>query len=212
MSLSLSSLLIATVMTASRSIGSVSTDQTISDCLAHLRSGSGFHSTVVKKVYSGQLESTNESKGEIFFASGKLRLFFTTPEKSLLVYDGKTAWQETEFDDGTDKRAIVTKIQASHLKKDSALLAMVLGDKNIMTEYHVTKNDGEHFELKPNDKKNAEVMLLKLEIHDKSLKRISYIDSLENEVSFSFSDLKEEKIPAKKFRYKPPKGAEVSEM
>jgi chaperone LolA len=187
-------------------------ENAVDDVLNHLRLAEGFYSHVVKTVHSGQLDSTNESKGEIYFAKGKMRLELTTPEKTLLVYDGKMAWQESEFDDGTDKRAIVTKIKAKQLKKGSALLATILGDKDLLTAYKMTVHEIDHYEFVPKDKKNADISLFKIDVEDRKLKKVAYIDSLENEVSFVFEDIQEKQIPAKKFQYKPPKGADVSEM
>ena len=69
-----------------------------------------------------------------------------------------------------------------------------------------------HFELKPKDKKITDVTSLKLDVEGQDLKAFSYLDTLENEVSFSFEGLKEQKIPVKKFHYEPPKGAEVTDL
>jgi outer membrane lipoprotein-sorting protein len=56
----------------------------------HLRTGKGFHARITKKVHAGQLDKDTESKGEIDFAKGKMRLEITKPEKLLLVFDGKS--------------------------------------------------------------------------------------------------------------------------
>src|SRR5690348_5725864 len=71
----------------------------VESVFSHLRSGDGFHSKLEKKVKNGQLGNTSESSGEIYFAKGKMRMEFSKPEKSLLVFDGEQAWQEQEFDD-----------------------------------------------------------------------------------------------------------------
>jgi outer membrane lipoprotein-sorting protein len=141
---------------------------------------------------------------------------FVKPEKTLLVFDGEQAWQEQEFDDGEKKHAIVTKMKAKNIKRDSALLAALLGDKDVLKNFTVTssekKKDILHFELKPKQGKMTDVTQLKLEISGKNLKYVSYFDNLENEVSFSFDELKEEKIPDDKFSYRPPKDAEVTDL
>src|SRR5262249_5553751 len=45
---------------------------TVEKVLTHLRTGSGFHSKLVKRVHSGQLGSDSESDGEIYFSKGKM--------------------------------------------------------------------------------------------------------------------------------------------
>lgn len=185
--------------------------QKIDDIMNHLRTGKGFYSKVEKKVHSGQLGGTSDSKGEIYLAKGKMRLELSSPDKTLLVFDGTTAWQEAEFDDGSQKRIIVTKIKGSSLKRDSALLAALLGRQNLLKNFKIAHQNGDQIELKPTDK-DSEVVSLRIEIHGDNLKSIAFTDSLDNEVSFVFSDLEEQQVSSRKFRYKPPKGAEVSEV
>lgn len=188
----------------------------VENVISRLQTGDGFHSKLVKKVHSGQLGSNSESKGEIYFSKGKMRMEFTQPEKTLLVFDGELAWQEQEFDDGDSKKAIVTKMKASNIKRDSAMLAALLGDKNVLKNFSVSKaekkEDMVHFELQPKNKKISDVTMLKMNIKGRTLRAFSYVDSLENEVSFTFDDLKEEKVSKSKFHYQPPKGAEVTDL
>jgi chaperone LolA len=186
--------------------------QKIEKVLTHLRQGEGFHSKVEKAVHSGTLGSTEKSSGEIYFAQGKMRLELTTPDRILLVYDGSMAWQESEFDDGSKKRVIVTKIQGRRLRQNSTLLATLLGHRDVLKDFKISKQKGDEFDLAPVKAKNADVKSLQLVIHGDTLKSISFTDSLDNEVSFKFDDLEEQKVSAKKFKYEPPKGAEVSDV
>lgn len=176
-----------------------------------LRTGDGFHAHVTKKVHVESLDKDNESKGEIDFAKGRMRLDLTNPEKLLLVYDGKVAWQEEEYDNGEKKEPLVTRIQAQKIKKGSAILATLLGNAGILKNFKLAKQKGEHYELKPVSK-NSDVKTLKVELDGDTLKSVSYVDSLDNEVSFSFDRFKEEKVSADKFVYKPPQGVEVNEL
>lgn len=176
-----------------------------------LRTGDGFHAQVTKKVHVESLDKDNESDGEIDFAKGRMRLNLTKPDKLLLVYDGKVAWQEEEYDNGEKKEPLVTRIEAQKIKKGSAILATLLGNAGVLKNFKLTKQTGEHYELKPVSKK-SDVKTLKVELKGDALKSVTYVDSLDNEVSFVFDHFREEKVSAEKFVYKPPKGVEVNEL
>ena len=184
--------------------------------LTQLRTAEGFHSELSKKVHEGVMERDSESSGVIYFSKGKMRLEIKKPEKLLIVYDGEFAWQEQEFDDGETKTAMVTKMNAKNLKKDSAVLAALLGDKNLLKDFGIQSQKEtkgvKKYVLKPKSKKISEVVSLTIEVKKGVLSQVSYIDSLQNEVSFIFKNLKEEKLSEKKFQYRPPRGAEVTAL
>ncbi len=175
--------------------------QQLQKVLEHLRTGPGFHSKLLKKVHEGVQDKDSESSGEVYFSKGKMRMELEKPERILMVYDGEFAWQEQEFDDGEKKHAIVTKMKANSLKKDSAILAVLLGDGKFFKSFELTheKESGgvSHYELKPKNKKITEVTLLRLDLKGDSLKALSYNDELENQVKFVFDNLKEEKVADK---------------
>ena len=109
--------------------------------LTHLRTGDGFHSKLQKSVHNGQLGNNSESTGEIYFSKGKMRIEFNKPEKTLLIFDGQQAWQEQEYDDGDKKHVIVTKMHAKNIKRDSALLSALLGDKDVLKKFEIASAD-----------------------------------------------------------------------
>lgn len=180
--------------------------------LDHIRSGQGFESPVTKTVSEALLDKKTKSTGQIYFSKGKMRLEFTEPEKLLLVFDGRYVWQESEFDEGERKQTIVTKMKAGELKKGNALLAALLGEKNVLKKFKMKKVEDGVFEFSPKDEKIVEVTELDVRFDKNKLKAIGYTDSLDNKVEFEFDDLKEKPLPAEKFQYKPPKEAEVSDL
>lgn len=177
----------------------------------HLRTGDGFHARVIKKVHVESLDKDTESKGEIDFSKGRMRLDLTEPEKLLLVYDGKVAWQEEEYDDGDKKEPLITRMKSQKIKKGSAVLAVLLGNAGILKNFRLAKQDGEHYELRPVSRR-SDVKILKVNLDGDELESVAYVDSLDNEVTFTFEHFREEKISADRFVYKPPKGAEVNEL
>jgi outer membrane lipoprotein-sorting protein len=185
--------------------------QKVDQVFKNLRTGSGFHARITKKTHLAQLDKETESKGELDFAKGKMRLDITKPEKLLLIFDGKVAWQEEEYDDDGKKQPLVTRMKADKIKKGSAILATLLSNARIFKTFELAKQKDEHYELKPLDKK-SDVKILKIDLDGKALKSIAYVDALENEVTFTFDRFREEKISADKFMYKPPKGAMVNDL
>jgi outer membrane lipoprotein-sorting protein len=176
-----------------------------------LRAGPGFHARLIKETHVSQLDKETESKGEIDFSKGKMRLDITKPEKLLLVFDGKTAWQEEEYDDGESKKPLITRMPAKNIKKGSAILATLLGNARILKTFTLAKQSGEYFELRPVNKK-SDVKLLKVKLDGDDLESVAYVDSLENEVTFKFEHFRRQDISPDKFVYTPPKGAEVNNL
>jgi len=185
--------------------------QKVDQVFKRLRTGKGFHARLIKKTHVSQLDKDSESQGEIDFSKGKMRLELTKPEKLLLVFNGKVAWQEEEYDDGEKKTPLVTRMKAQNIKKGSAILATLLGNAQVLKTFELVKQDGDHFELKPLNKK-SDVKMLKVDLDGDVLKSVGYVDSLENEVTFKFEHFREDKISADKFSYKPPNGAEVNDL
>jgi chaperone LolA len=185
--------------------------QKVDQVFKNLRSGPGFHARITKTTHLAQLDKDTESKGEMDFAHGKMRLDITKPEKLLLVFDGKVAWQEEEYDDGEKKEPLVTRMKAGNIKKSSAILAALLSNARILKTFTLVKQNGDHFELKPVDKR-SDIKRLKINLDGKALKSVAYVDALDNEVTFTFDRFREEKVSADQFTYKPPKGAEVNDL
>jgi outer membrane lipoprotein-sorting protein len=123
----------------------------------------------------------------------------------------KVAWQEEEYDDGDKKTPLITRMKSQNIKKGSAILATLLGNARILKTFELAKQDGEHYELKPVDKK-SDVKVLKVTLDGDDLKSVGYVDGLDNEVTFEFQRFREEKISSDKFVYKPPKGAEINDI
>jgi len=88
--------------------------------------------------------------------------------------------------------------------------------KDVLKQFRSTKSsvDGDvrTFTFEPNSKSESEVRTLEVALVEKNLQRISYKDQMENEVSFEFSQIRQEEVPIEKFAYKPPKNASVSEL
>ena len=96
------------------------------------------------------------------------------------------------------------------------MLAALLSDEGILKNFRLLKPAKKaskgRFELVPKNTKLSDVKKLRIDFDGEKLKSVAYLDSVENRVTFTFKRLKEETVSEKKFKYEPPKGAEVSEV
>jgi outer membrane lipoprotein carrier protein len=173
---------------------------------------------VEKELTLSALRKTKKSSGNLSLASnGKFRLEMKEPDKSLIVIDGQNIWvvQYPEF------KSEKTQVMHSKLKeqlKSQVLLSFLMGQGKIKKHFKILnqkEDDGTTIiKLEPKDEgtdlKNIE---LQVDSDEKIINKISYKDSLDNEISYKFSNNKfEDKTKASLFKFKPPKDAEVTEM
>lgn len=169
---------------------------------------------VQKTVVQEMTGVDNKSSGSFYYSKGKVRMDFTEPEKTTLVYDGKYVWLESPLD---EKKVQVTKLRTNELKKSKSVVTALFDQKDVLKAFKLTKSGKEDgakvYTFVPKDKKaGGEITSLEIALKDKDITRISYTDEVENKVSFIFSDLTRGKVDANKFSYKPPKNAEVTEI
>jgi outer membrane lipoprotein-sorting protein len=182
--------------------------------LAKYRKAQAIQAKVRKTVVQETMGMETTSTGDFYFSKGKLRLDFTEPEKTSLVYDGKFVWLESRLD---DQNIQVTKMRTNELKRSKSVLTALFEKKDILRNFKLVKSAStegkKSYFFEPKKKKaDDEIQLLQIVIKNKELERISYKDQLENTVSFDFTELKKGKVPAAKFSYKVPKNAQVTEI
>ncbi len=182
--------------------------------LSKYRQAPAIQAKVKKTVVQETMGTENTSTGDFYFSKGKLRLDFTSPEKTSLVYDGKFVWLESRLD---DKNIQVTKMRTNELKRSKSVLTALFEKKDILRNFKMVKTaeaeGAKNYFFEPKKKKaEDEIQLLQIVLKNKELDRISYKDQLENTVSFDFSQVTKGKVPAAKFSYKVPKNAQVTEI
>jgi outer membrane lipoprotein-sorting protein len=166
--------------------------------------------TVVQEMTGVDTKST----GNFYYSKGKLRLDFIEPEKTTLVYDGRYVWLEARLD---DKKVQVTKLRTNELKKSKSVITALFDQKDVLRGFKLVKSGKEDgakvYTFAPKNKKaGGEVTSLEVALKGKDISRIGYTDEVENKVNFYFTDLTRGKVDARKFSYKPPKNAEVTEI
>lgn len=173
--------------------------------------------SVEKTVKSDLLGKETKYDGKIYLANGKFRWENTTPEESLLVYDGKTIWSvqipPKEFGGSVQvAKGKVDKKNRSHI-----LISSLLGE-DVSKNFKVLKEErqGEliNLEVKPlNDGLTVKTLMMTVKAKDNTLQTISYLDDIGNLTTMKFSDVKFLKKENKKlFKYQPPKDAQVTDL
>lgn len=175
---------------------------------------------VEKKVHLALMDEEKTGRGELWYSKGRLKMSIEKPEDSLLVLNDDVIWVVVKLPEDFGGTVQVTKMKSAQLKKSNALLAVLFGDEAVWDRFEVLKVDqGKErlgVELKPaKGAQLADVVKVRVEIDNKDQKisAIAYWDELENETSYRFSEVRfGVKLSKGHFKYKPPAGAEVTEI
>lgn len=172
---------------------------------------------VEKLVKSELLGKQTNYQGKIFLMKGKFRWENSTPEKTLLVFDGLTIWSEQtppkEFggavqvakgkvDRKTASHILISSLLGTDLEKNFTVLKKNK-DQNILT-----------FELRPkNSDPSLKALQIKIDSSAHTLQEVSYEDDIGNLTTLRFSGIQfQKKSNPKLFKYQPPKGAQVTNL
>src|ERR1700722_4196260 len=101
----------------------------VDSVLASYRTAKAVKGKVKKTVVQEAMETSMSSQGDFFFSKGKMRLEMMEPERTPLVYDGKTIWFESRAD---EEHVVVTKMRAGELRKSNSLLASLFDRKDVL--------------------------------------------------------------------------------
>lgn len=174
----------------------------------------------VKKIITQELiggEPTT-SEGDFYFSKGRLRLEINKPEPTILVFDGKYIWFESRIGEGAEQKIVVSKMKSQQIKKSDSLLAVLFDNKEILKTFKLNEvknlEVGKQFIFSPKDSKKSEVQRLELVLAPKAkeILSVTYTDTLDNKVEIHFSNTEKANVAKEKFSYKPPKGADVTEL
>lgn len=173
----------------------------------------------VEKIVKSELTNKESIyKGKIYLSSGLFRLVHTEPEKSLLVYDGSTVWNEQPPSPDFPGPVQVTKTKMAGKDKSQTLFATLLTKDPVTKNFKIIsakKEDGKSiYEAEPLTSDLAvKTLTVKIDSKSKQVSEISYKDDLGNLTVMKFSDPQfKNSLDKKLFTYKPPKGAQVTEI
>lgn len=178
----------------------------------------GIVDMAVEKVVRLELQGRETNyKGHIFLAKGKFRWENTTPEETLLIFDGKNIWSVNKLPKELGGTLQIARGRVDKKNRSQILISSLLsGDvnRNFKVETETILNGVNRVHLKPL-KSDIQVSNLNIVIDSKSelLSEISFNDDLGNQTIMKFSDVKfSKKADNKKFNYQPPSGAQVTDL
>ncbi len=156
-------------------------------------------------------------QGHIFLANGKFRWENSVPEETLLVFDGSTIWSiQTPPKDFGGKPQIARGKVDKKTKSQILISTLLSGDleKNFKVLKETKENGIAKIEVSPvgNDLQ-VKSLNLSIDLKNQTLSEISYKDDLGNQTIMAFSKINFlKKADEKKFKYQPPKGAQVTDL
>lgn len=156
-------------------------------------------------------------QGHIFLANGKFRWENSFPEETLLVFDGSIIWSVQTPPKELGGKPQIARGKVDKKNKSQILISTLLSgdlEKNFKVVKETKENGFAILEVSPlgND---LQVKSLNLSIDQKNqtLSEISYKDDLGNQTIMAFSKINFlKKADEKKFKYQPPKGAQVTDL
>ena len=185
--------------------------------LARYQNAPAVEAKIEKTVDMPTLNEKKVSPGRLFFLKGLFRLEMGDEENTTVVLDGETLWVATHAPEEFGGKWQVMRSAATNLKKANSLLAMLFGDDRLLDQMNlirVQKKDGlQIYQLTPKKAAGLEIKDLEIAFKGQSelLQSVRYGDDLGNQTTYIFksSDLKSS-IKRDKFKYTPPKNAEVT--
>lgn len=173
---------------------------------------------VVKTLKSDLLSKETSHKGKINMGSGKFRWESKTPEETLLVFDGTYIWNVQYPSKDFGGKVQVAKGKPDKKNKSHLIFLSILGkdlSKNFKIESEEPQTDGiVRLVITPKQGELA-VKDLKIDVqtNDNTISQLSYVDDIGNLTTLVFSNLKfKSKGDKSLFKFKPPKGAQVTDL
>ena len=173
---------------------------------------------VEKSVFSEVLSKETLYAGKIQLANGKFRWENETPEKTLLLFDGKTLFN-VQYPPKEFKGSVqVAKSVLDEKAKKQNLVALLLSPSSAKSNFKIQSEKRvdqltEVQILSGTDDLQIKELTIFINPKNKQIQKISYKDDVGNAVKFSFSNIKfEEKTDSSLFQYKIPKDAQVTNL
>lgn len=171
-----------------------------------------------KKVTSEVLQTEKTFTGRAYLAGPLFRFETSKPEKSLVVFDGKTLWivQYPDKELGGPTQVLKGRLQGK--QKDQMILTELLTQGKLLQSFEIKKTGEEKnvafYEGEPKEKSlNLKKVAVKIDIKKKTIAALEYVDDVGNKTALDpvvQKNLGEKK--ASLFRYKPEPGAQVNEL
>lgn len=173
-----------------------------------------------KTLLLGLLGKERKSKGRLLLSKGKMRMEIESPEKSVIVVDGKMLWV-ADYPPAEFKNAAVQVLKGKLDSKTGVQQSFVglLTRGGILKHFKVTgvqKDDKQRnvYFLTPAKQsfefKRAQITATP---DGKAIAELKYWDERDNETRYQFSNVKfDGSLPPKSFEFVPPENADITTL
>ncbi len=173
---------------------------------------------IERKLVIGLLGKEKNAKGSLLLSKGKMRMELATPEKSVVVIDGKTLWV-ADYPPAEFKNAAVQVLKGKITSKKAAnqSFVSVLSRGGLLKEFQVTgsmRDDKQRTVLFLTPKKeSAEFTRAQLVLAEDNatIAELRYWDDRDNATTMTFSNVKfDVPVSKKTFEFTPPENADIT--
>ncbi len=193
-------------------------EKSINGVFAKYRKSPFIEIEVEKKVTSEIMGTEKSYKGQALIGRKKFRFESESPEKALVVYDGKTLWNVQYPVNGAEGKTQAARVAINKKSRGQIFLLELLQESSVVKEFELSEEakDGDTLKVtaKPKaGKTEVSLMNLKFDLKGKRLSEVEYMDDLGNKTIFKLmkqTNLK--KVEGKKFEFKPGKDVEVVDL
>lgn len=193
-------------------------EKAISDVFAKYRKASFVEMKIEKKVISELMGTEKSSTGQAVIGSKKFRFESESPEKALVVYNGKTLWNIQYPAEGAPGKTQAARVAITKKSRSQIFLLELLQGEPVTKEFDLSeeKKDGDKLQVTAKPKTNKydlSLVSLKFDLKSKRLSEVEYSDDLGNKTTFKLVDQKNiKKVDSKKFDFKPGSDVEVVDL
>jgi outer membrane lipoprotein carrier protein len=202
-----------------KSVAKVTKFEPLRDTTKKYQSSALVEMNVEKTLKSELMGNETKYVGKIWISGGLFRWENDSPEKSILIFDGQTIWNEQTPPADFPGPVQVAKAKVDKKNRSKILLSSLLGKTPIFDNFTVLKEkiDGDRitYFLEPKVKDvSLNELTLSLHAKDKTVLEISYKDDVGNLTSMKFTAVNFSKTTKNKdlFIYTPPKGSQVQNL
>ncbi|MFN7728829.1 MAG: LolA family protein [Bdellovibrio sp.] len=199
---------------ASASVQSVDVLKPLKDTMLAFRTAKMVDFRIERTTFS---DFTGEKKALATAAlSGSLfRLEVQGPPKEIIVYDGKFVWVAQYPDPNFPGPVQVLKSKVTGQQKQQLILSELVSNGKLLDWFEMIKTgeqDGVATYVGTPKEKRTELKKVTLQVQGRELKSLEYVDEIGNRVRYKILKQKLLTNPQPlKFKFNPPKGAQVSE-
>lgn len=188
----------------------------LSDVSAKYRKSNLVTIQLVKTVKSNLLGKETKYKGTVYLAANKFRLNIDEPEKSQVIFDGKTIWSVQYPPKELPGPVQVAKSKLDKNAKKQILLSTLISKNGIKENFKIIKEEktdgGTKVSLEPL-KNELNIKTLDVLVKGNKISSINYADDVGNTTVFEFEKTDfSSKSSGQLFKYKIPKDAQVTNL